>query len=637
MAYGKLEFGPKGSIHVGQEATYRFLFTAARPLDQGAVLTIAFGHGTTRGSWTPPQILDPLSPGFIAASTSGSARVELSVGTTSVSRPKPTGESRELSLDFQRHKSMYQFAVRVVEGAVKRGERIIVAYGDGPGKARAPLFVPEEHGIVCRVSPEGADDWEDVPAPEIPMVPGRVSRLNLAAPSTVTGDRQSSLVIAAFDEFGNLATHYSAELDLRSSMHFQGLPERVRIETGGCARVPLESPGTGRGPGYIVATEREMGLSGWSNPMLLSSIDGMHVLWGEIHAHTHLSDGERRTDDLYTYARDVMGLDFAGQGDHVDCFTRAEDKNAWLAIQDACKKYNEPGRFATILGFEANMTRRTPYVTDPKKEVPLLFGSFDHYDMNVYFPGDEAEIPFPAYPTLYADEMLGFYKGTECLKIVHHSASSFQGIAWKHLDFTPDLVEICSKWGVSEFLDNPSPVVTQQQGRLVQDALAAGVKLGFTGGSDSHTARPGGGVEEPWNHLTYRQSGLTAVFAEELTREAIYRGLKERRCYATTGARIVLDFRIDGALMGQEITTHTPRSISVEVHGEAPIETVEVIKNNSVFAALKGQHWANRLKSERLVIADEEPPSGEDFYYARVTQADGHRAWSSPIWVREPE
>jgi hypothetical protein len=276
-------------------------------------------------------------------------------------------------------------------------------------------------------------------------------------------------------------------------------------------------------------------------------------------------------------------------------------------------------------------------VTDPEKKVPALFGSFDHYDLNIYFPGDEADIPFPAYPTLYTDEMLGFYEATECVKIVHHSATSFQGIAWKHLDFEPDLVEVCSKWGVSEYFGNPSPVVTQQEGRFVQDALAAGMKLGFTGGSDSHTARPGGGVEEPWNFLTYRQSGLTAVFAEELNRGSIYEALKQRRCYATTGARIILDFKIDGASMGQEITTHTPRSISVDVHGEAPLESIEVIKNNRLFAAMMGRHWANRVKSEKLVIADDESPSGEDFYYVRVTQVDGHRAWSSPIWVREPD
>jgi len=638
MSHGKLEFHPAGGLRVGQEDAYRFVFTVCeRDLGAGAVLTIAFGHGTTLSSWTPPQTVDPLAPGFSTVSSSGDARLELSVSVVGVKRPTPSGESRRLNFTFHGRKSMYQFTIRVAEGSVKCGERIIVTYGDGPAKARAPLFVPEDHEVICGVDPEGTGEWTPVSAPTIPIAPGEAARLKLAAPSTFAGDRYGSLVIAAFDEFGNLVSDYRGELELRSSIGFSGLPERVRMESGGYVRVPFGAPDSGGGPSYIVATDRSLDISGWSNPIVLSRIDGKHILWGEIHAHTHLSDGERSTDGLYTYARDVMGLDFAGQGDHIDCFTRAEDKNGWLAIQDACKKYYQPGKFATLLGFEANMTRRTPHVTDSDKKVPSLFGSFDHYDLNIYFPGDEADIPFPAYPTLYTDEMLGFYEATECVKIVHHSASSFQGIAWKHLDFEPDLVEICSKWGVSEYFGNPSPVVTQQEGRFVQDALAAGMKLGFTGGSDSHTARPGGGVEEPWNFLTYRQGGLTAVFAEEPNRGAIYEALKRRRCYATTGARIILDFKIDGASMGQEITTHTPRSISVDVHGEAPIESIEVIKNNRLFAAMMGRHWANKVKSEKLVMADDEPPSGEDFYYVRVTQVDGHRAWSSPIWVREPD
>lgn len=32
-------------------------------------------------------------------------------------------------------------------------------------------------------------------------------------------------------------------------------------------------------------------------------------------------------------------------------------------------------------------------------------------------------------------------------------------------------------------------------------------------------------------------------------------------------------------------------------------------------------------------VEDKSPQPGETSYYVRVTQADGHQAWSSPIWV----
>ena len=41
-------------------------------------------------------------------------------------------------------------------------------------------------------------------------------------------------------------------------------------------------------------------------------------------------------------------------------------------------------------------------------------------------------------------------------------------------------------------------------------------------------------------------SGRAVVLAEALTREAVFDALHARRCYATTGAPIVLDFTVNG-------------------------------------------------------------------------------------------
>ena len=79
----------------------------------------------------------------------------------------------------------------------------------------------------------------------------------------------------------------------------------------------------------------------------------------------------------------------------------------------------------------------------------------------------------------------------------------------------------------------------------------------------------------------YRE-GLAAVLAPELTREAIFDALKKRRTYAVTGARIELDFRINGHRIG-EILPYTPqREILVSVSGWDDIASVEVLKNNAV-------------------------------------------------------
>ena len=132
------------------------------------------------------------------------------------------------------------------------------------------------------------------------------------------------------------------------------------------------------------------------------------------------------------------------------------------------------------------------------------------------------------------------------------------------------------------------------------------------------------------DHVT---GGLTAVIAPELTREAIIQALRERRCYATTGARMVLDFRVNGHGMGEEITTAAPDvAVTARVLGAAPLARLEVVCNGS---AVLSQSATDRVAtlSETLTLSEEQT----SYLYLRATQSDGHVAWSSPIWVSLPQ
>ena len=111
--------------------------------------------------------------------------------------------------------------------------------------------------------------------------------------------------------------------------------------------------------------------------------------------------------------------------------------------------------------------------------------------------------------------------------------------------------------------DLPGATAIGGRGASVQDALALGHRLGFVGGTDNHYAQPGS-TRCPKGGVDFRDrvtGGLTAVFAPALTSEAILAALRARRCYATTGARMILDFRVEGRPMGEELETACgPRS-----------------------------------------------------------------------------
>ncbi|MDH5791498.1 MAG: DUF3604 domain-containing protein, partial [Candidatus Bathyarchaeota archaeon] len=100
-----------------------------------------------------------------------------------------------------------------------------------------------------------------------------------------------------------------------------------------------------------------------------------------------------------------------------------------------------------------------------------------------------------------------------------------------------------------------------------------GLRVGFVANSDDHTCRPG--LTYPSGGFTTK-GGYTGVYAKELTREALWEVLWSRRCYATTGERMILHVDVDGHMMGEEFETDKPPKISVRIMGTAPLHEVEV-------------------------------------------------------------
>ena len=179
---------------------------------------------------------------------------------------------------------------------------------------------------------------------------------------------------------------------------------------------------------------------------------------------------------------------------------------------------------------------------------------------------------------------------------------------------------------------------------FVQRALELGWRVGFTAGGDDHSSHPGdltlrGGTPP-------RTPGLLAVRATDKTREAIFQALYDRRCYGTTGARIIVDFSVNGALMGAELwleempELHDARRLSIGVHGTDVVEKIEVVRSNDVLLTHEGTSCDEATSVEDvapfdLVALPPGPhwPTPFLFYYLRITQADGEMAWVSPVWV----
>jgi hypothetical protein len=118
------------------------------------------------------------------------------------------------------------------------------------------------------------------------------------------------------------------------------------------------------------------------------------------------------------------------------------------------------------------------------------------------------------------------------------------------------------------------------------------------------------------------RTGLTAVQAQGATREALMEALVARRCYATSGAKIMLDLSADGAPMGSELPARALAEFAIDVIGTDEIVLVELVGAEGVLFR------AEPRACEATVTARVESA----FVYARIVQADGEMAWSSPVF-----
>lgn len=340
-----------------------------------------------------------------------------------------------------------------------------------------------------------------------------------------------------------------------------------------------------------------------SNPIqVLPKPPRWKLLWGDIHCHSEMSgDGSASIRGLYTYARDVSRLDFCACTDHI---SPSFPIQKWRKIQAAARTFNAPGRFVAILAYE--------------------WSNMYHGDKNVYFLRDDEAIRVPR--SGQAEDLWPMLAGVDCVVIPHHPAYpvGLRGTDWTRIDpsFVP-VVEMCSAHGIGEYFGNPRPYGRNKPmgpslpGGFAQDALARGLELGFICSSDDHSGHPG------------KLGPIVAVYADSLTRRGILDALRARRCYGTTGSRMILTFTADGKPMGSELQCSRPPLLRVEVHAPAAIDRVEIVRNGKVCHTERPSGTTGRFTYRDRDMSEENV-----YYYVRITQVDGHMGWSSPVFVQ---
>ncbi len=336
----------------------------------------------------------------------------------------------------------------------------------------------------------------------------------------------------------------------------------------------------------------------------------LKLYWGDLHRHTEISaDGgwDGTLWDMYRYAVDVAELDFISSTDHYYGGLGRDGSGTtydWWRTQKIADLFHVRGSFLALFGYERSL--RWPYghrnVISPKRGEVAFAPTIPTDQQNENFPRTDDEVKL--WQTL---------KGQDVITIPHTIAAGGGG-NWAYNDPALEpLLEIYQGCRMS-YETKGAPRVgpgNRYEDGLATAALGKGYKLGFIASSDHRST-----------HVSY-----AAVYAEEPTREGIFRGLQSRHAYAATD-NIVMDVRVGDAIMGDETTSSTPPEIRIAARGTGPIHEVQIIKNGNHIYTHKGDG-----REVAFTYRDADAKPGESYYYVRLQQEDAQLAWASPIWV----
>ena len=335
----------------------------------------------------------------------------------------------------------------------------------------------------------------------------------------------------------------------------------------------------------------------------------LKLFFGDLHHHTDVSQcnrtGDQSIDEGYQHMRDLAVHDFACATDHGYNI----NPYLWNFIAKLARVNDDAGRFLTFLAEEWTSTFKETSAEHP-------YGFYGHRNLifsDLYFPRwwNEHNRQTPAQVWEDLRKM-----NANFVHIPHQLADTGNvPTDWNFTDETAQPVaEIFQTRGSYEYAGAPREAkrTVPKPGYFLQDAWARGIVIGVIASPDH-----GGGY------------GKACVYAPELTREAVLDALRARRCYGTTAAKIFLDVRVAGRLMGEKVREAAPRSVPIEIRVRCPgdIDRIEICRNNRFIYSKTPDGRACEF-----TFTDTAPLPDRSYYYVRVIQKDQEIAWSSPVW-----
>jgi hypothetical protein len=610
-------------VEVRELVDISITFKITEPIPLKSLLTIRFRGGrNNKNDWYYLQPYDPKLPGYCKLETEPETHfIPILL----------TGKELKISYLF------YQGSVGSnTSFKFNLNNTLVQSLIEEKKKIELLIKKPNEKETICENPPI------------IKVKNSKFDHLTIIVPSIITPNEKLNILIRAEDKFKNLVEDFNSEL--KTTL----IPKTENLTLNNQISFPKGTDGvlsikemTIEEPGFYKIQITVGNESFFSNPFVCKKKSSKRLYWGFIHGHTNKSDGMLSIEDYFANMVKA-GLDFGASTEHDHIWETSDDD--FNEIKRTVQKFQKEGEFITFFGYEWG------------------YWYTGYGDICIYFSDDTLPI-FRSDTNKYNStekliKNLKPYKG-KVLMVGHHTALRPGYRNWEYVDDSLErLVEIYSTWGNQEnsSLDgNPLPPrykffgygdnaikrgpLLEKKGSFVQDALLKGHKLGFTAGGDDHFGVYPSGAIDPDNGIY--PPGIMAVWADKHIKSSLWNALYNRKCYGSTGPRIIMEFFIDEYSMGDCIELEfnsklrENREISIGLISPLTIERVEIVRNNEIayredvnsdkFEEL----WTDSIKFDHISLLHSNKQERFIFYYLRVILEAENMAWTSPIWITQ--
>ncbi len=151
--------------------------------------------------------------------------------------------------------------------------------------------------------------------------------------------------------------------------------------------------------------------------------------------------------------------------------------------------------------------------------------------------------------------------------------------------------------------------------------LEAGYRLAPSSDQDNHCAN--------WGLSFTNRTGVLLPSGTALTPAAFYDALRARRVFATEDRTSQLVLTANGHVMGESFSNTGPVTLIANYASSSGQSAQRV----QFFEGVPGRNGTVTQLAEGSGSYTFTPAAGKHFYYAKITQADGLRLWSAPVWI----